>query len=67
MVGAGFSDDVSHIPLGVVSRSLSRVMTRGFEMCVLEGTTNVWSVDGSGPSGCESFTGVRCNGIVDGD
>ena len=36
VVGAGFSDDVSHILLGGVSRSLFRVMGRGLEMCVLE-------------------------------
>ena len=38
-------------------------MEGGFEMSVLEGD-NTWSVAGSG---CESFTGVRCTGFVNGD
>ena len=63
MVGAGFSDDVSHIPLGGEPRSLSRVMTRGFEIRVLE-DANEWSIV---VSGCESFPGVHCTGFVDGD
>ena len=61
--GSGFSDDVSHILVGDDPRSLVRVMTRGLDMCVLEGS-NSWSLPGSG---CESFAGVRCTGFVDGD
>ncbi len=62
-MGSGFSDDVSHILLGVCHGRCDRVMAGGFEMSVLEGA-NARSVEGSG---CESFAGVRCTGFVDGD
>ena len=54
-MGAGFSDDVSHILLGARHGRCAGAMARGLEMCVLEGA-NVGSIVGSG---CESFAGVR--------
>ena len=48
---------------GVSHGRCARVMTGGLEMLVLEGA-NARSDAGSE---CESFTGVRCTGFVDGD
>ena len=62
-MGTGFSDDVSHILLGVCHGRCVRAMTRGLEIRVLEGV-NARSITGSG---CESFAGVRYTGFVDGD
>ena len=50
-MGAGFSDDVSHILLETSHGRCARTMTRGLEIRVHE-EANVWSIIGSG---CESF------------
>ena len=50
--GTGLSDDVSHIQFGTRHGRCFRVMTRGLEMCVLDGV-NTRSLIGSG---CESFS-----------
>ena len=52
--GAGFSDDSSHILVGSSHGRCFRTMTRGIEMCVLDGV-NTRSLTGSG---CESFHGT---------
>ena len=49
---ARFSDDVSHILVGVHHGCCFRVVTRGLEMRVLD-DVNVWSFAGSG---CGSFS-----------
>ena len=56
-MGAGFSDDVSHILLGVCHGRCVRAMTRGLEIRVLEGV----NTRSSAGSGCESSTEVRCS------
>ena len=63
LVGAGFSDDVSHIRLGASHGRCAREMVRGIEMSLLE-DANVRSIAGCG---CESFGGVHCTGLLDGD
>jgi hypothetical protein len=64
-LGWGFrsSDEVSHFLGGTRHGRCVRVMTRGFEMCVLHGV-NVCSLPSSR---CESFAGVRCTGFADRD
>ena len=62
-LGSGFSDNVSHILVGVCHGCCSRVMARGLEMRVLDGV-NARSLAGSG---FESFAVVRCIGFMDGD
>ena len=52
MWGTRFSDDVSHILVGVHHGCCSRVVTRGLEMRVLDGV-NARSFTGSG---CGSFS-----------
>ncbi len=60
---AGFSDNGSHILVGVCHGRCVRAIARGLEMRVLEGS-NARSIAGSG---CESLSGVLCAGFVDGD
>ena len=55
--GAGFSDDVSHILVGARHGGCCHVMTRGFEMSVLDGG-NTRSLTGSG-WGCEWGSWIR--------
>ena len=62
-MGAGFTDDVSHILGGESHGRCVHVMARGLEIRVLE-DSNARSIIGSG---CESFAGVQCTGFVDGD
>ena len=47
VVGAGFSDDICHIPWGEHHGRCARAMTRGFEMRVLEAANARW-MTGSG-------------------
>ena len=42
-MGEGYSDDISHIRLGVCHGRCARVMVRGLEIRVLEGD-NVWLI-----------------------
>ncbi len=61
--GARFSDDVSHILVGVHHGCCSRAVTRGIETCVLD-DVNARSFAGSGWG---SFGGVHYTGFTDGD
>jgi hypothetical protein len=58
----GFSDNVSHILVGVHQGCCSREVTRGLDRRVLD-SVNVWSLAGLG---WESFAWVRFTGITDG-
>ncbi len=59
---AGFSDNVSHILVGVHHGRCSRAVTRGLVRRVLD-DVNVWSLAGFG---WESFAWVRYTGFTDG-
>ena len=61
-LGAGFSDNVSHILVGVCHGCCSHAMARGLEMCLLD-DVNTRSLAGSG---FESLAVVRCIGFMDG-
>jgi hypothetical protein len=60
---AEFSDNVSHILVGVHHGCCSRAVTRGLDWRVLD-DVNAWSLAGFG---WESFAWVRCTGFTDGD
>ena len=61
-LGEGFSDNVSHILVGLCHGCCSRAMARGLEMYVLD-DVNTQSLAGSG---YESFAVVRYTGFMDG-